>query len=271
MVLQTLPLYPKQTSAPNVTTSEGGRRSVTEVNTPELTVVVPSDPTGAVALIFPGGGYQRVCVDKEGIDVADELAQWGVASLVVTYRQPREQFVDPPLPLADARSAMILAGKWAQERGLDPGKILVMGFSAGGHLALTLVREPGPHCPAPSRLFLAYPVVSLHHPFVHQGSRDQLLGPSADEALVRRFEGHRQLPMGLCPTFLVHADNDPSVPVGNSLILFEALRESGAAVTLVRHPTGGHGFGLGPRSGYPDAPDWVPAFREWLNDGGWAR
>lgn len=270
-----IPLYPHQPSGINVGVENGAERPlrlIAEVGQPQVSVVVADKPTGAAVVICPGGGYRRVCIDKEGLDFARLLAGWGITTLVLTYRQPGGVFVDPPLPLEDCRRALALAVERAQEWHLDPEKLVLMGFSAGGHLALTTVREPGEGGLKPGYLVLGYPVVSFHSPLVHEGSRDNLLGSGAPQALVDRFSAERGWSARgngrpfQGPVLMVHADDDGAVPVGNSLVLAEALRQAGSPVEVIRHPTGGHGFGLGPFHGYATAPDWAPRLRSWLTE-----
>jgi len=275
-----IPLYPHLPAATNVGLENGADRPlrlIAEVGQPQVSVVVADQPTGAAVVICPGGGYRRVCIDKEGLDFARLMAGWGITTLVLTYRQPGGVFVDPPLPLQDSRRALALAMERAPEWRLDPAKLVLMGFSAGGHLALSTVREPGPGGVRPGYLVLGYPVVSLNAPLAHTGSRDNLLGPDAPPSLVDRFSAEKGWsatgdgrPFD-GPVLLVHADDDGAVPVGNSLVLAEALGRAGNPVELIRHPTGGHGFGLGPFHGYPTAPDWAPRLRSWLVGHGLAR
>lgn len=273
-----LPLYPGQPAAANVgieTGTDRPQRLIAEVGCPNLAVVRPDEPCGTTVVILPGGGYRRVCLDKEGLDFARLMAGWGVTTGVVTYRQPEGRFVDPPLPLQDARRALELVEEHAAAWGLNPEKTVLMGFSAGGHLALTTLREPGNRVQSPRFLVLGYSVAGLRSPLVHEGSRDNLLGSDAAPSLVERFSAERtwEAQEGRAPeaALLVHADNDGAVPVGNSLAVAESLRRAGTAVELLRHPTGGHGFGLGPASGYADAPDWTPRLSQWLVERGLAR
>lgn len=277
MLYLDLPLYPGQPAAPNVgieTGTDRPQRLIAEVGCPNLAVVRPDEPNGTAVVILPGGGYRRVCLDKEGLDLARLMAGWGVTTAVVTYRQPQGRFVDPPLPLQDARRALELVAQHSADWGLDPEKTVLMGFSAGGHLALTTLREPGGRIRPPRYLVLGYPVAGLRAPLVHEGSRDNLLGVGAPEALIDRFSVEKAWGKDEPPpqaAFLVHADDDASVPVGNSLAVAESLRQAGTEVELLRHPTGGHGFGLGPASGYPDAPDWTVRVRQWMVERGLAR
>jgi len=159
-------------------------------------------------------------------------------------------------------------GPWC----LDPEKLIMMGFLAGGHLALSTVREPGSGGERPRYLVLGYPVVSFRSPLVHSESRDNLLGRDAPDGLVDRFSAEMEWSTTgdghpfLGPVLLVYSDDDQSVPVGNSLVLAEELSKLGVSVELIRHPVGGHGFGLGPRHGVASAPDWIPRLRSWLSD-----
>lgn len=265
-----LPLYPNQPIGTNAGREEGDERPLrflTEVGDPRLLIVEPDQPLGVGVVICPGGGYRGVSFDKEGLDFARRLASWGLSCAVLLYRQPRGVFVDPPLPLVDLRRALVVC---AQRWSLTPSHLGVVGFSAGGHLAWSVVKEPG-EAPRPGFQVLGYPVVSLEAPLAHEGSRDNLLGQGASALLLRRFSGQYGVPAGLGPTFLVHAEDDGSVPVGNSLALRDALAAQGNDVTLVVHPTGGHGFGFGPEHGFATAPDWTPALRRWFVARGWVR
>jgi len=269
-----LPLYPDQPAGTNLGIENGTDRPlrlIVEVGQPQLSVVIADHPSGAAALIFPGGGYRRVCVDKEGLDMARHMAAWGLTTMVLTYRQPGGVFTDPPLPLVDARRALALAAQRGPDWGFDPEKLVLMGFSAGGHLALTALREPGADARIPRFLVLGYPVVSLKPPLVHEGSRDNLLGTDAPAKLIERFSHGRAFPQNPERVFLLHADDDKSVPVGNSLALAQTFTEAGVPVELLRHPTGGHGFGMGPAHGYETAPDWMPRLRAWMRTSGLAR
>lgn len=274
MIFHDLPLRPGQSSGVNTGTENGTERPgrfLTEVGDPRLLVHQAETPTGAAVVICPGGGYRGVSFDKEGLDFARLLAGWGITSAVLLYRQPGGVFVDPPLPLADVREALAAVVRRASDWSVDPARVGVLGFSAGGHLAWTAVREPGPEGIRPAFQILGYPVVSFLSPLAHEGSRDNLLGAGAPPALVDRFSGERGLPGGLGPTFVVHAENDASVPVANSTVLKAALTAAGNPCELVLHPTGGHGFGFGPAHGFVDAPDWVPALKRWLVNQGLAR
>lgn len=265
-----LPVHPNQPTGTNSGREEGTERPLrflTDVGDPRLLLVEPDEPLGVGVVICPGGGYRGVSFDKEGLDFARRLASWGLYCAVLLYRQPGGVFVDPPHPLVDLRRALeVCRSRWS----LGAERVGVLGFSAGGHLAWSVVKEPGDG-PRPGFQILGYPVVSLEAPLAHEGSRHNLLGPGAPSALVRRFSGQYEVPTGLGPTFLVHAEDDGAVPVGNSLVLRDALAARGNDVTLVVHPTGGHGFGFGPEHGFIPAPDWTPDLRRWLRAHGWAR
>ena len=242
-------------------------RFIDRVERPCVSVYFADKPNGTAVVVCPGGGYRGVSIDKEGLDFARYFAYWGITTLVLTYRLPGGVFRDPPLPLQDARRALEIASEHASDWKIKPEKIGIMGFSAGGHLALMAGSEPGTKA---EFLVLGYPVVSFRAPLAHGGSRDNLIGAEAPAELVDRYSlelrNHRKTP----PTFIVHSDDDPSVPVGNSVALAEALSRAGSSCEFVRHPTGGHGYGMGPAHGFATAPDWTPRLYCWLKDRGLA-
>jgi acetyl esterase/lipase len=238
-----------------VTRATGGR--------PWAEAYLPDGPAAGVAVILPGGGYREVCVDKEGRDFAGRFAARGWAALVVVYRLPGGRYADPPPPLADARAALALAADRAGEWGAEPARIGLVGFSAGGHLALLAAVEPGA-APPPRWLALGYPVVSGRPGLAHPGSFAELLGPAPSAELTARYSLETRIGPGAPPLFIVHADDDGAVPAGNAAALAAAYAAAGRPCRYLRHPTGGHGFGLGPAIGRADAPDWLPGLFAWL-------
>lgn len=237
-------------------------RSFRNVTKPLLTAVLPEKPTGAAVIICPGGGYGSLAYDKEGVDVAAWLAQHGVAGLILKYRLPRGAPGDAePVPLQDARQAMRLAKQHANSWKIDPTRIGIMGFSAGGHLAATLAT----HFTAddrPAFAVLVYPVITFDGANAHGGSRDNLLGKNADAALIARYSNDQHVSAQTPPTFLVHAADD-GVKIGGSELFAAALAKAGVAHELMRLEKGGHGFGLGVRGGEPAA--WPARCLAWLN------
>lgn len=217
-------------------------RILIHVARPRLAVFRPERPSGAAVLIMPGGGYNWVVVDKEGYEMARWLAARGIAAFVLFYRLPQEGWAaGPDTPLADARRAMQLV---RQARGVDPRRICALGFSAGGHVCASLLTRFGDAASRPDAAALLYPVISMSAPDAHQGSRRNLIGGDAPAERERAYSPHLHVPADAPPTFLLHAEDDPSVPVANSLIMRDALRARGIPTEAHFFPDGGHGFGL---------------------------
>ena len=241
------------------------------VDRPTAHVYLPGperERTGAFVAICPGGGYEGVCLDKEGHDVARYLALRGIAAAVLTYRLPCGAHREPSLPRKDLDAVLSLAAESAAAWGVDQAKIGVMGFSAGGHLALDAALgapSADPAAPRPAFAAAIYPVVSLEEGLAHLGSRRNLLGADGSEELARAHSWQRAVGADAPSLFLVHSADDPAVPFANSTLLSEAYRAAGRPCIFLPHPTGGHGYGLGPLAGYAAAPDWAPAFTRWLS------
>lgn len=243
-------------------TPERSDRSLGNVTRPTLAIFPAAGEGRRPAIVIcPGGGYGSLAYDKEGEDVARWLAPRGITGLVLRYRLPRGAPGEAePVPLQDARQAMRIARAKAPEWKLDPTRIGIMGFSAGGHLASTLAT----HFAADDRpdfAVLIYPVVTFAGPAAHGGSRDNLLGKGAPDALVERYCNERQVTAQTPPTFLVHAADD-GVKIGNSELFAAALQRAGVAHEFMRLEKGGHGFGLGIRGG--EAATWPERCLAWL-------
>jgi acetyl esterase/lipase len=243
------------------------------ISRPTMTVYLPgrSDAKRSAVIILPGGGYRGVSIVKEGHDVAKQFSEWGVAAFVVKYRTPSPAHMrDHTLgPLQDAQQAIHLVRERAREWNIDPSRVGVMGFSAGGHLASTVgthFNEPvlpewqGANL-RPDFLMLIYPVITMSPPFAHEGSRKMLLGDAPMADLVKKFSNELAVTAATPRTFLVHAATDPTVPVENSLRFSEALHAQKVATQLMVYPAGGHGFGLN----NPTTTDrWMDRCREWM-------
>lgn len=231
-------------------------RAVTGVGTPTLTVFRPVRPNGAALLVVPGGVYARVVLDKEGIETARLAAEAGYTALLLRYRLPAEGWANrAEVPLQDAQRAMRLIRAGAPKFGISPGRVGVIGYSAGGHLAATLatrwdaatyaaVDTADSLSARPDAVALVYPVVALSGPHLHKASRDNLLGPTAAETEAEARSPHRAVSAAMPPCFLLHAVDDASVLVENSLMLHAALRGAGVPAELHIYPDGGHGFGI---------------------------
>jgi len=230
-------------------------RYIDHVSAPYLVAYRPAEPNGSSLLVIPGGGYQRVVLDKEGTALVPALVeQGGVTLFVLRYRLPGEGRADREAALADAQRALRLIRHHAKGWGLDPQRIGTMGFSAGGHLAARLGngfdRNVYPHSDAidaesarPDFQLLMYPVITMRGDDVHAGSRDRLLGSAPSDELLQHYSMQLQVRADTPATFLLHAADDDVVPVGNSLLFYNSLRRAKVSSEMHLFPHGGHGFG----------------------------
>jgi acetyl esterase/lipase len=231
-------------------------RYVFGISRPRMAVFRPARPNGAAVLITPGGGYNWVVIDKEGYEMARWLAARGVTAFVLFYRLPHEGWAaGPNTPLADAQRAMRIIRHRAVSFGLDPKRICAMGFSAGGHLCADLLTRFGASVYRPvdaadalsARPDLAapiYPVISMALATAHRGSRKNLIGENPSAERERAHSPHLNVPADAPPTFLLHAEDDASVVVENTLLLRAALIARKVPVETHLYADGGHGFGL---------------------------
>lgn len=250
-------------------------RYIEHVSTPYLVVYRPAKPNGSALLVIPGGGYQRVVLDKEGKALVPALVeQGGVTLFVLRYRLPGEGRTDREAALADAQRAMRLIRHRATEWGLDRQRIGAMGFSAGGHLAARLGngfdRNVYPHSDAidaesarPDFQLLIYPVITMIGADTHAGSRQRLLGNMPSDALLQQYSMQRQVRADMPPSFLVHAADDDVVTVGNSLQFYDSLRSAKVSAELHLFPHGGHGFGTRGTAGLTTAA-WPQLALSWM-------
>ncbi|WP_228884792.1 alpha/beta hydrolase [Stenotrophomonas rhizophila] len=229
-------------------------RYIDDVDAPYLVAYRPPHPDGTALLVIPGGGYQRIVLDKEGTALVPAFVDRGAVTLfVLRYRLPAGRS-DRQAALADAQRALRLIRSQAARWQLDPGRIGVIGFSAGGHVAarlstgFDLPAYPAgdaidAHSARPDFALLLYPVIDMGA-HAHGGSRARLLGEHPDAALARQFSMQDQVRADMPPTFLVHAQDDSVVSVHNSLVYYQALLRSGVATEMHLFAHGGHGFGV---------------------------
>lgn len=240
---------------------------------PIMTVMRPEKPNGSAMLLIPGGGYRWAVLDKEGFDVARVFAASGTTCFVLRYRLPADGWAaGADAPLQDVQRAIRLIRSRAAEFGVRPDRIAVLGASAGGHLAgLASARTDAAYAPVdaadqaslrPDLTVLMYPVATMSDPHVHAGSRTHLLGaaPSAERIAVYSLE--RMNWSGAAPVFLLHAMDDASVPVENSLMLLSTLKAASVKVETHLFQEGGHGFGVRLIQGRPAAV-WPELARAW--------
>ena len=249
-------------------------RIVRGVRAPLLTLFRPRRARGGAVLIIPGGGYQHVVIDKEGFEAARWLAANGVVAAVLRYRLPGDGWLaDADAPLQDAQRALRLLRSRAVDLGVQAERIGTLGFSAGGHLAGRLALETDRNSYAPldavdteaARVAFAallYPVVTMDAAQAHGGSRARMLGATPDAARTLRYSLEQQAGATAPPMFLLHAADDVSVPVGNSLRLHAALLRARTEAELHVFATGGHGFGLRAIEGKPVAA-WPALLQQW--------
>jgi len=251
-------------------------RYVDQIDAPWLAVYTPRRPNGQALLVIPGGGYQRVVVDKEGSELApDWVERAGYTLFVLRYRLPQPGR-DRQAALADAQRAMRVIRSLAPARGLDAAGVSVMGFSAGGHIAARLAT--GFDRPAyraadaadrldarPARAILVYPVIDMGD-LAHQGSRRLLLGDQPSQPLLEQYSMQRQVRADMPPTLLLHADDDDVVRAGNSLLMADALATHGVEHELHVFAHGGHGFGMRAPPGSTTAL-WPLLAQRWLRAG----
>lgn len=247
---------------------------IRNVEKPLLHVFRPARSNGRAVLAIPGGSYTFVSVYNEGLQIAEAMTASGYTVFVLVYRLPGEGWTDrADVPLQDAQRAVRLIRFRAGHYGIDPDQLYVLGFSAGGHLAATLATGAGEAVYRPSDAAdeidaspracgLLYPVIS-HQPGVgHAESTRQLLGEQPGEDAIRRRSPALRVSAATPPLFLVHALDDPAVPVANSLQMMEAMRNADRPVELHLFEKGGHGFGLG--DPHTPASRWMEAFTAWL-------
>lgn len=241
---------------------------------PTLTAYLPdvANRNGASVLILPGGGYW-VLADHEGTGYAGWFVAHGVTVYVLKYRLGSADYHHPVM-LEDAARALRTVRAFAKRDGLDPHRVAIIGSSAGGHLAATLLTHfdggsPNASDPIeressrPDLGILCYPVITMGQ-YTHAGSRENLLGKNPSPALVEDMSAEKRVTPQTPPTFLWSTDNDDVVPVENSLLFAEALRKAGVPFALHIYGHGGHGLGLG--SPQRPAPPWPNDLVYWLKE-----
>jgi len=251
---------------------DGKVTGLSKVSHPTLTMFLP-DPAkanGTAIIICPGGGYSGLAVAHEGEEVGRKFAEIGVTAFVLKYRLPSDSImVDKSFgPLQDAEQAIYVLRKNAARWKIDPAKIGIMGFSAGGHLASTLtvhyadvkIENPEKLSLRPDFAVLLYPVVSfISSP--HVGSKNNLIGKDGTEAQKEYFSNERHVDANTPKTFLVHANDDGAVPVENSILFNQAMVKNKVPVETHLYQAGGHGFGLHNKT---TSDEWFTHLINWM-------
>ena len=232
----------------------------------------PETATGEAVIVCPGGSYHWLSRTVEGTDVAQRLCEDGISAFVLNYRHAGTRyFLFGPLAfpqnhypdmINDLRKTVRDVREHASEYGIDPDRIGVMGFSAGGHLVLNLGEDPGEMVSRPDFIVSVYPVVTMtDETIVHKRSRRGLLGGKRnDDTLKDALSMERKVPSYMPPVLLVNCKDDPVVDYRNSEVMDKALTEGGIFHRYIQYETGGHGFGTS-----SSAAPWYGELRGWLD------
>ncbi len=251
---------------------------ISKVSIPTLTMYTPQPGSEkkAAVIICPGGGYARLAATHEGSDVAKVFNEWGITAFVLKYRLPDDTImIDKSIgPLQDAQRAIQLVRENAVKWNIDPNKIGIMGFSAGGHLASTasthftksVIDNPNNISLRPDFSILLYPVISFTDSLAHMGSRYNLIGKDASMEKITGYSNELQVTSQTPPTFLVHAEDDKTVKVKNSIDYYLALLKNNVLAEMHLYPKGGHGFGMNNKT---TNDKWMERLKNWMESNGW--
>jgi len=243
---QVLPLYPD--------TIPGSLVKLSKEEAPTLTLYLPikEKATGTAVLVIPGGAYGFLAFEEEGIAIGQAFAEKGIAAFVLKYRLPKKETMRDKSfgPLIDAQQAMKMIRSNAANWNLNPAKVGVIGYSAGGHLASTLgTHYSESYIPnkdnislRPDFMILVYPVISMQDNLTHTGSKINLLGMEPSKEKVDLFSNELQVTKETPPTYLTHCGDDGVVDVSNSIVFYQALQKKGVDAELHLFPKGNHGF-----------------------------
>ncbi len=250
---------------------------------PLLTLFKAEKPNGAAVVICPGGGYGNLATDHEGKQVAEFFVKLGVHAFVLQNRIVQKDRPGPLLhaPMLDVNRAIRMARLGFPELKIDPKRVGLMGFSAGGHLAST----GGTHFDGgkrldestddldlvgcrPDFLILAYPVITMEPGVTHGGSRTNLLGKDADPKLVEYFSNEKHVTKDTPPTFIFHTDEDTAVLPQNAILFYSALKKAKVPAELHIYEKGPHGVGINPKSKSEGTNAWKDRLADWLKGRG---
>ncbi len=250
---------------------EGGR--LKRVAIPELTIYYPEAATAnhMAIMICPGGGYRILAMEHEGHEIAKWYSDKGYVAAVLKYRLPEEELLNESweVPLADAKQGIKKIRMYAKEWNIDPERVGVMGFSAGGHLASSLSvhgekEDENSLSSKPDFSILIYPVISMDTTITHQGSRKNLLGEKLGTEWEEYFSTETQVNAFTPPAFVVHSWDDKGVPAENSIRYARALNKFGTKVELHLFEKGGHGYGMGNKEIHGNAATWNDLSDSWI-------
>lgn len=275
-------LYPKgipnsKPTPPTYKETTDQRQWITHVSVPTLTPYIPAAGTGngTAVVVCPGGGYAGLASGHEGADIAKEFNKIGVTAFVLKYRLPSDSIMtDKSIgPLQDAQRAIQMVRQNATKWGIDPQRVGIIGFSAGGHLASTegthfdkvVIDNKDNISVRPDFMMLIYPVITFGEK-AHVGSRENLIGKDATQQQIDLYSNEKQVTTNTPPTFIVFAEDDDVVPVENGILMYNALLQNKVPVEMHLSPRGGHGFGLNNAKTKAKWFDWAKIC---LDDNGW--
>ncbi|WNO53634.1 alpha/beta hydrolase [Stakelama saccharophila] len=250
--------------------------AVSNVSVPRMKVYRPTNPDGTAVIIMGGGGYFRIQISHEAMPAARWLKAIGVTPIVLYYRLPDDGW-SADAPIQDAQRAVRLVRSRAEELGIDPDEIGVMGFSAGGHLAAMTettydkewyqpVDDADTLSSRPDFSALLFPVITLTAPYDTSRTKEELVGDSTDPATLKPYSPELHVTKNTPPTFLAQAEDDPIADPHHSMIMFDALQKAGVPAEMHLFQSGGHGFGLGAPGTLPSA--WPRLFTAWAKHNG---
>jgi len=249
-----------------------GNGRLTHITEPELIAYFPEkqDSLHTAIIICPGGGYTRLAMNHEGHDVAKALNKLGITAFVLKYRVPNDSCMKNKsvVPLADAQQAIHSIRQNAIKWNINPGKVGILGFSAGGHLAASLSTLYNYNLHSyndsislrPDFSVLIYPVISFRDSIAHSGSKHRLIGEHPTEEMTTLFSCNEQVTSNNAPTLIMVANDDKTVPVINSKVYYDALIKHKVPSEIHIFQNGGHAFGLY----LPDHFEWKDILKRWL-------
>ncbi len=243
------------------------------VTIPKLEIYLPEKDkaNGCAIIVVPGGGYSGLTYQGEGVRTAKELAKTGITAFVLKYRLPDDStMIDKKIgPLQDAQEAIKSIRENASKWGIDPARVGLMGFSAGGHLASivatrfqeTLIENKEGTSLRPDFLILVYPVTSMQDNLTHMDSRNALLGKNPSKDLIDKYSSELQVTEKTPPSYITQAGDDRLVDVDNSIVFYESLRHKNVPAEMHLYPRGGHGFVLS-----KPADEWISPLLLWMKN-----
>ena len=251
-----------------------GNGSVTNVSIPRLLVHRPKNPNGMAVLLIGGGGYVHIQVGHETTPVGNWLQANGVTAFELVYRLPLEGWESTEVPFQDAQRAMRLIRSKAESYGIDTNKIGVLGFSSGAHLAGMIAAAPklsfyqpvdriDSLSSRPAFAALIYPVITMLPPYNQTHSRKTIIMSVEDETF---YSVELRVNKDMPPTFLAQSEDDPTVSVMNSRIMYAALQKAGIPAELHIFKSGGHGWGMGRNNS--EVHQWTGLFENWAKQNG---